>query len=129
MSSESEPTGSLYERLGGNEGIRKIVHGFYFQVFLDPRVAGFFDRFDSERLLAHQREFLTFALGGPHPYSGRSLRAAHAPLVRDYGLSDEHFDAVIECLARTLRDFDTEHTTIDDVLAVVESVRNDILGR
>ena len=99
MNAATNSTATLYDRLGGSEGIRQIVQGFYFQVFLDPRVAAFFNRFDSERLLAHQREFLTFALGGPHPYTGRSLRAAHGPLVEKLGLDDEHFDAVGECLA------------------------------
>ncbi|MEL7538200.1 MAG: group 1 truncated hemoglobin [Pseudomonadota bacterium] len=129
MNAESPQAPSLYDRLGGGDGIRQIVQGFYFHVFLDPRVAGFFGDFDSERLLAHQREFLTYVLGGPHPYSGRSLRAAHSRLVDEFGLDDSHFNAVSECLAMTLNDFDVDAATVDAVLAVVESVRDDVLGR
>ncbi len=44
-------------------------------------------------------EFLAMAFGGPHAYSGRDLRTAHAQLP---GLTDMHFDLVVGYLADTL---------------------------
>lgn len=120
---------SLYARLGGPEAIRTAVHAFYFNVFRDSRVAHFFVGVDSERLLKHQNDFFTFAFGGPNQYSGASLRKAHENLVREHGLNGEHFDAIVENLATTLSDLDYPPSVVDEALAVVESVRGDVLGR
>jgi hemoglobin len=46
---------------------------------------------DAQR--AKQKSFLTMVFGGPHEYTGKDMRTAHAPLV-EKGLNDSHFDAV-----------------------------------
>ena len=58
-----------------------------------------------------QKAFLTMVFGGPNNYSGRDMRAAHAHL----GLTEEHFNAVVENLAATL----TELGVSDDDIAEV----------
>lgn len=128
METANPPQQSLYERLGGEKAIRTAVHAFYFNVFRDDRVAPLFVDVDSERLLKHQNDFFTYAFGGPNNYSGPSLRKAHEKLVREHGLDDEHFDAIVEILATTLADLDFPPALIDEATGVVESVRSDVLG-
>ena len=67
---------------------------FYQRVLDDPELSGFFDGVDMSRLRAHQRAFVTAALGGPELFVGRSLRNAHAGLRID----NRAFDAVAEQL-------------------------------
>jgi hemoglobin len=54
-----------------------------------------------DKQAAKQKAFLTVAFGGPNNYTGKDMRMAHAHLVAK-GLSDSHFDAVVENLAATL---------------------------
>ncbi len=119
---------SLYERLGGEKAIRTAVHAFYFNVFRDDRVAPLFVDVDGERLLKHQNDFLAYAFGGPKNYAGPSLRKAHEKLVREHGLNNGHFDAIVEILATTLADLDFPTAVIDEATGVVESVRSEVLG-
>ena len=56
------------------------------------------------------------------------MRAGHAHLVKR-GLSDEHFDAVVENLATTLEEMGVDETLIKRVAEVAESTRKDVLGR
>ncbi len=126
MANTDEQT--LLERIGGVDALHTLVGAFYFNVLNDPRVAPFFKDIDFLKVLDHQRRFLTQAFGGAREYSGRSLRAAHSHLVRDAGLQAEHFDAIADILRYTLNDLNFSDPVIEEVLAVVESVRADVLA-
>jgi hemoglobin len=72
---------------------------------------------------------MTRAFGGPAEHAGRDLRTAHAQLVREKGLGDQHFDAVAEHLVSTLRELGVAENLIEEALAVVASTRNEVLNR
>jgi hemoglobin len=125
---EEKTMASLYEQLGGAEAIEAAVEIFYRKVLQDPRIAHFFEDVDMDAQMAKQGAFLTLALGGPHRYTGRDMRAAHAPLVTR-GLNDTHFDAVVEHLGATLAELGAAPAAIREVAALCETLRADILGR
>jgi hemoglobin len=118
---------TIYEQLGGEDGMHAAVEIFYERVLSDARLAPFFNGVDMEHQIAKQRAFLTLVLGGPARYSGRELRAAHAPLVAR-GLAGEHFDAVVEHLGATLRQMGVGDAMIAEVGALVSTTRSDVLG-
>jgi hemoglobin len=120
---------SLFEKLGGISAVDTAVDLFYDKVLSDERIKHFFAHTDMARQRAHQKAFLTVAFGGPNAYEGRDMRAGHARLVSEMGLSDIHFDAVVENLANTLREMGVAETLIGEVGAVAETVRCDVLGR
>jgi len=100
---------SLYERLGGSAAIDAVVDKFYQRILADKRIQRFFTSTNIPRLRQMQKDFLTVAFGGPNRYSGQDMRAAHRRLVRDQGLNDSHFDAVLEDLRDTLLEVSTKH--------------------
>jgi hemoglobin len=57
-----------------------------------------------KRQIAHQKLFLTFAFGGMNNYSGKSLNSAHKKLVDNMGLTDIHFNAILDNLITRTRD-------------------------
>lgn len=119
---------TLYEQIGGEPAVNAAVDIFYRHVLSDDRIAHFFDGIDMERQAQKQKAFLTMAFGGPHNYTGEDMRKGHAHLVKQ-GLNDSHFDAVAENLSTTLKELDVPQELIDQVLAVAESTREDVLGR
>ena len=76
-----------------------------------------------------QIAFMSWAFGGPVEYKGRDLTTAHAHLVRAQGLSDVHFDAVAGSLEQTLLELGVERSLIDEVLQLVGTTRESVLGR
>ncbi|HEY1534408.1 MAG TPA: group 1 truncated hemoglobin, partial [Polyangiaceae bacterium] len=86
-------TMSLYERIGGEAAVAAAVDLFYEKVLADQRTQSFFAGLDMQAQIKKQMAFMTVAFGGPKEYRGRDLRAAHAGLVRDKGLTDVHFNA------------------------------------
>jgi hemoglobin len=71
---------------------------------------------------------MTMAFGGPHNYTGKDMRDGHAHLV-ERGLNDDHFDAVKDNLGKALRELEVPEEKVAEVLTIVESTRDDVLGR
>jgi hemoglobin len=118
----------LFEQLGGQAAVEAAVDAFYRKVLADDRVSHFFEGVDMDKQRAKQKAFLTMAFGGPHNYTGKDMRNGHAHLVR-MGLNDTHVDVIIELLGATLRDLGVKDDLINQVAAIAESTRNDVLSR
>ncbi|HRI50582.1 MAG TPA: group 1 truncated hemoglobin [Pseudomonadota bacterium] len=119
---------SLYEQLGGAEGMETAVEVFYRKMLSDERVAHFFDGVDMDRQMAKQTAFLTMVTGGPNHYTGRDMKAAHAHLVAQ-GLNDSHVDVVVAHLGETLSELGASPEQVQGVAALANSVRDAVLGR
>lgn len=92
---------TIYDTIGGGGAVAAAVDDFYVRVLADPDLAPYFAGIDMERLRAHQRAFITAAVGGPSVYSGRSMRAAHhRPDLPP--ISPAAFDRVVDHLVATL---------------------------
>lgn len=120
---------TLFERIGGKDAVNAAVDLFYDRLLKDPRVNKFFDGTDMARQRAKQKAFMTYAFGGAQNYAGLSMRKAHEGLVKNRGLNDSHFDAVAENLQATLKQLSIPDALIGEVMTIVGSTRNDVLGR
>ena len=116
---------SLYEQLGGAGSIAAVVDDFYRRVMADDALAAVFAGVDMDRLLRHQTRFLSFALGGPNQYAGRSMRAAHAGL----GITLAQFAAVAAHLSAALAACGVPAALIDRVIGHVAGLQPDIVGQ
>ncbi len=118
---------SVYDLLGGDrQSMRSVTSSFYRRVLADDMLAAYFGGVDMDRQSVMLAEFLAMAFGGPHAYTGRDLRTAHAKLT---GLTDAHFDRVVAHLADTLREYGVADGDVAMVGAVAETVRGDVLNR
>ncbi len=60
-----EKLAALFDRVGGEQGVRNLVRSFYDRVLRDPELAPFFEDASIDRLYSMQYEFFAAALGGP----------------------------------------------------------------
>jgi hemoglobin len=119
---------TLYERIGGHEAVFATVNSLYDKIMADEALSPYFAHLDMQAQVDKQVAFLTMAFGGPSRYSGRDLRAAHSQLVKR-GLGDQHFDAVAYHLKTALEELAVPPELIGEVLELVGTTRNDVLGR
>ncbi|HUB40487.1 MAG TPA: group 1 truncated hemoglobin [Streptosporangiaceae bacterium] len=118
---------SLYDLLGGDHHeLRLTTSTFYKKVLADELLSPYFKNVDMERQAGMLAEFLAMAFGGPHAYTGRDLRTAHQHLP---GLTDTHFDRVLEHLAEALREAGLSEGDVITAGAVAETVRDQVLNR
>lgn len=115
---------SIYQEAGGAPGIEAAVSVLYARVLGDTELSAYFDGVDLDRLKAHQREFLAVAFGGPGLYAGRPLDIAHAGL----GITDAHFERLVEHLAQTLADLGLAAPAVVVVRSRIEALRSSVVG-
>ena len=120
---------SLYERIGGTDVVEAAVDNFYDKVLADDRIKHFFENTDMKYLRAHQKLFLIYIFGGAASYIGKSIRDTHKNLVDNMGLSDKHFDAVVQNLEAALTELDVPSDLITEATEIVQSVKADVLNR
>jgi hemoglobin len=123
-----DSSSTLYERVGGNSAVAAVVNLLYDGIIKDPLLLPFFDGIDVLRQKSKLVAFLSTVFGGSTRYSGEDLRQAHGHLVAR-GLSDQHFDAVADHLHSTLEELSVPATLVEEIMAIVESTRNDVLNR
>ena len=68
--------------------------------------------------------FLSVAFGHSGScYSGKTLAAAHGHLIRDHGLGEAQFSAMVRHLADTLDTLGKEQELVDEVMAIIGQYR------
>lgn len=106
---------TLYERIGGEAAVNRLVDRFYLKVLTDDSLAHFFDTTKMESLKHMQREFFTIALGGPSAYSDINIARAHQGLK----IEINHFRSFTRHLIDTLDEFELSE---DDVYQIVSDI-------
>ena len=119
---------TLYERLGGEAAITATVGMFYDRIMADESLVPYFADLDMDKQINKQIAFMTMAFGGPHDYTGRDLRTAHAGLV-SRGLNSDHFGAVAGHLHATLTALSVPDELIDEVMTIVGGTKAEVLGQ
>lgn len=120
---QRQPDTTLHHRLGGADGVERLLVTFYGLVLADPLLAPFFKDVPMDKLLRMQQELFSASLGGPHTYSGRPLRAVHA----GRGIGQPHFHRFRQPLLTTLQHAGADAEDIREVVRRVSAVRKDVL--
>jgi len=125
----SESSTSLYERLGGVYSIAAVIDDFIDRIMDDPRLNA-----NPKVDEAHHRvsragfkylvtEQLCWAAGGPQKYTGRSMRDSHIHL----NITASEWTAFLDDLEQTFNKFGVPAAERQEILAIVNSTRGDIV--
>jgi hemoglobin len=119
-------TKTLWDRLGGEAGVGKVIDDFVATASKDPKVD--FDRggkykLDVPMLKKRLVELVSAVSGGPLKYTGKSMKDAH----KGMWITNEEFDAAKKDLADALKKNNVKDEDAKLVLEVVEGTRKDIV--
>ena len=120
-------SGSLFDRMGGQNTVDALIDSFFDKVLADDRVNVFFEDVDTERLRNKEKSYWAFALGGEPQYTGKTLREAHLPLL-DKGLNETHFAVMVEVFNQTLSEMDIADELVQEACKIALATRGEILG-
>lgn len=115
---------TLFDKYGGFETFTKVVTNFYKKVLDNEQVEHYFNGVNIDRLIAHQTNFISTALGGPDRYQGKDIKAVHAPLK----ITLPDFSEVAELLEESLEDGGVSEEDIETILAIVSSLQDQIVS-
>ena len=120
---------SLYERLGGSEGIAVLVDDIIEAHMVNPAIKARYlpskdDPVHFEQLKKHLRDFLGAGTGGPETYSGMDMPAAH----RGMNINEGEYMHVLDDILSALDKNNIDGQTRNEVLAIGYSLKGDIIG-
>ena len=117
-------TTTLYQRLGSAEGIARLVDDAVAAHLANPLIK---TRYEQIKDMAHikqlSREFFTAGSGGPSTYTGKGMLAAH----KGMNISEQEFLAVVDDIIGALNKNGIEEDAKKDVLAILYSLKGDII--
>jgi hemoglobin len=121
---------SLYERLGGVEGITLIVDDVIEAHMNNPVIKDIFTPYKDqpERLASirqHTIDFFCAGSGGPVEYKGRDMPTTHVGM----GINAEQYMCVMDDIMSVLEEHGIDETSKKDVLAILWSLKGMIMGK
>jgi hemoglobin len=120
---------SLYERLGGVYSIATVVDDFVERLLVNamlnanPAINEARRRVPKAGLKFHVTALVCAATGGTCAYTGRSMKASHERL----NISQAEWEAMVTEFKATLEKFTVPPREQQELIAIVDSTRNDIV--
>ena len=120
---------TMWDRLGGEKGVTRIVDDFVNTAVKDPKVDFFRHnkvKLDAEHIVKMKREFveqISQATGGPLKYKGPDMKKIH----RDMGVTNEQFDAAAVDLKKALEKNKVAPEDRKKILDAINSYRKEIV--
>jgi hemoglobin len=118
-----------WERLGGEENVRRILDEFLINAAADPKVNLFRDgkfKMDEKQIAALKKklvDLISEISGGPYKYTGRSMRDSHEGM----GITDSEFDAHAGHLGAALKKNGIGQAEIDSIMKKIAGTRPEIV--
>lgn len=122
---------TLWDRLGGEAGVRTVTKEFLAAVAKDPKVnvdrGGNYPLTPARVARIEQLaiEFISSVTGGPLKYTGRDMKSAHQGMK----ITEAEFDAAAGHLIAALQKSNVAKKDIDELVALVGSVKKDIVEK
>jgi hemoglobin len=116
---------SLYQQLGGEPGITRIVEGMLLRIAGDHRIVEHFQDIDIQRLRDKLIEQFCLEAGGPCVYTGDSMAQSH----KGQGLTPSDFNALVENLQAAMTAEAVPIPAQNRLLARLAPMRGQVIDR
>ncbi|SMH45819.1 group 1 truncated hemoglobin [Maritimibacter sp. HL-12] len=118
---------SLYERLGGATGIRRIVDGAVAAHMENPLIGHRFQPYANqpervEEIKRHTCDFFAAGSGGPADYKGRSMTEAH----RGMAIDGAEYNAASDDILNAMKALNYDAETRAEVGEILRSLKPEI---
>jgi hemoglobin len=115
---------TLYARLGGADGIARIVDDFVAAHMENPIVKNRFENIkDKEHAKKMAREFFGAGAGGPEIYTGKDMLTAH----KGMNISEQEYIAAMDDIIGAMNKHKVDDGAKNEVIAILYSLKGNII--
>jgi hemoglobin len=117
---------SLYERLGGYDGIAAFTNDLLSRLQPDSQLGRFWENRGDDGLAREKQlliDYLCSVTGGPIYYTGREMKLSHQGMK----ISDSDWSVFLEHAGATMAALEVPKQECDEVVAFVLSLKGDIV--
>ena len=118
---------SLYERLGGYDGISAFVDDLLPRLEGDAQLGRFWQNRGDDGIAREKQllvDYLCSSAGGPVYYTGREMKLSHTGM----GITESDWSIFLEHAGATLKALQVPEQECDDVVAFVLGLKDDIVN-
>jgi hemoglobin len=115
---------ALYQQLGAQPGLVKLVDDFMVRLLADPRMNPFFKDVDQAHVKAELVTQFCEVSGGPCRRKGPDMKQAHAGM----DINKNNFNALVEVLQQAMEAQGIAFTTQNKLLAQLAPMHRDIIN-
>jgi hemoglobin len=117
---------TLYERLGGEDGITRLVTDIVDNHYRNPIIRTRFEQIkDRAAVERHSVEFLCAGSGGPQAYTGRDLLTVH----KGMNISEQELIAAIDDIVAAMTKNQLDPSAQNEVVAILYSLKGEVVRR
>ncbi len=117
---------SLYERLGGYDGITAFANDLLSRLQPDSQLGRFWENRGNDGIAREKQlliDYLCSVTGGPIYYTGRDMKLSHQGMK----ISDSDWSVFLKHAGATMAALEVPKQECDEVVAFVLSLKNDIV--
>ena len=117
---------SLYDRLGGYDGITAFVNALLPRLQADALLGRFWQNRGSDGIAREKQlliDYLCANAGGPVYYTGRDMKTSHVGMT----ISDADWSTFMDHAGATMAELKVPQSECDDIAAFVTSLKEDIV--
>ena len=117
---------SLYERLGGYDGITAFVEDLLPRLQADPQLGRFWEHRGDDGVAREKQlliDYLCSSAGGPVYYTGRDMKISHQGM----GISESDWSVFLGHAGATMQALHVPQQECDDVVAFVSGLKDQIV--
>jgi len=118
---------TLYERLGGYDGISGFANNLLTRLQSDSQLGRFWQNRGSDGVEREKQllvDFLCFNTGGPVYYTGRDMKLSHTGM----GITESDWNVFLGHAGDTMEVLQVPPEECDEVVAFVLSLKDDLVG-
>jgi hemoglobin len=121
----AKKTGTLFDDLGGEPAMVRVIDGMLDRALADPQMAPIFEHSDMDRLKKLLFIHTCHIADGPCEYDGQDMRRSHDGL----GIRTIHFNKLVQNMQDAMDDEDIPFRTQNKLLARLAPFHDDVTGR
>ena len=115
---------ALYQSLGGQSGLNKLMDDFMLRLLADPRMNPFFKDVDQAHVKAQLVAQFCEVAGGPCKLKGPDMKKVHS----GFDINKAHFNALVEVLQQSMDAQGIAFTAQNRLLAQLAPMHRDIIN-
>jgi len=116
---------TLFKRLGGKAAITAVISQFVEYNSSDEIIGKRWNPDNTENLKLYLTELVCKATGGDCIYTGQPMDVAHA----DLNVTEDEFNRVANNLVRALDKFKVPEKEKDELLTIIGSLKDQVVGK
>lgn len=119
----SVPRVSLYQQLGGAEGVARLIDALTGHVRADPRIKDLFAETDFDYFSERLNEQICVIADGPCEYTGLTMEDTHSGM----DISEREFNWFVEDMERSMNEVGLPLTVQNRLLARLANLRAQVI--